>query len=280
ISGVNIAIMSLAAPMASANDGHFRPIEVLTEPGTLFEPGPPSPIFLYGWPMQHVIDLIHRALAEVWPGGVPAGSGGDVCAVTWWGEDADGEYWIDGGDHFVGQGATQSADADAPLMHVSCSGIRNMPAEVWEAKHPVLVERFEFAADSAGAGQFRGGPGVDISYRVERQTRVCISWERTKTPPWGLAGGGCGRANSIAVLDPEGQRRPYTKVTDLELAAGSVVEMRTGGGGGHGPPPLRAAQAVAEDVADGLVSEQAAARDYPHAWPPAPARPGVSPPNP
>ena len=27
----------------------FRPIEILTRPGSLFEPRPPAPCFMYGW---------------------------------------------------------------------------------------------------------------------------------------------------------------------------------------------------------------------------------------
>ncbi len=55
----------------------------------------------------------------------------------------------------------------------------------------------------------------------------------------------------------------HPKVTGLEIAAGSVVEVRTGGGGGFGDPHARTPDKVLEDVRNGYVSEEAAARDYP-----------------
>lgn len=263
-SGVNIGIMSIAGPGYSANEGHFAPIEVRTKPGTMFDPAPPSPIFLYGWPMQQVIDLIHRALADALPERVPAGSGGDVCALTFWGHE-DGDLWIDGGDHVVGQGGTRSADANAPLIHISCSGIRNLPVEIWESKRRSLVERFEFAPDSAGVGRYRGGPGVDVRYRLEQPMTMTISLERTKTAPWGLHGGGAGRPNGVTIHEPSGVSTGYSKVSDLAVPAGSVVELRTGGGGGYGPPAERDPLAVRDDVVDGIVTAEAAAEHYPDA---------------
>lgn len=267
ISGVRIAVMSFAGSASSANEGHFRPMTVLTKPGTMFDPSPPSPVFMYGWPMQHVIDLTHRALAAATPTAVPAGSGGDVCAVVWWGRNPDGSLWADGGDHFVGQGAVHNRDSNCPLMHVSCSGIRSMPIEVWEARRPSIVEKFEFARDSGGAGRHRGGCGVDIFYRVERDSHVTLPWDRTTMPPWGLDGGHDARANRISVRHCDGTRVDYQKVTDLLLCSGEVLELRTGGGGGYGACRERDPAAVQEDVADGVVSLEAAMSFYPHAFP-------------
>ena len=79
-----------------------------------------------------------------------------------------------------------------------------------------------------------------------------------------MSGGGEGRPNSWGVRDPHGTFTAYPKVTGLEIAAGSVVEVRTGGGGGFGDPRARPPEKVLDDVRNGYVSEEAAARDYPH----------------
>jgi N-methylhydantoinase B len=265
VSASRIAIMSFAGGNQSANEGHFRPIEVRTRPRTMFHPIPPTPIFMYGWPALQAVDVIHRALSDSLPEAVPAGSGGDLCGVLWWGKDDEGNFWGDGTDHYVGQGASHDGDGRAPLMHISCSGIRNTPIEVFEARRPVMVEKFEYLPDSAGAGKYRGGLGVAIHYRALRDIYLTVPWERTKTPPWGLRGGLPADANRFRIRYPDGSAQEYHKATGLHAPAGAVLEMHTGGGGGFGPPSERDPAAVRSDIREGYVTEDAARRDYPHA---------------
>ena len=168
----------------------------------MFHAEPPAPIYLYGWPATQAIDAIHRAIADVMPEAVSAGSGGDYCGVVWWGRRASGEFWAGGTDHVTGQGATHDGDGGAPLMHISFSGMRNTPVETLELRYPLLVEQFELAQDSAGAGRFRGGPGVDIRYRMLEDGQFTSPIERTRTRPWGLRGGEPGRPNGVARDSP------------------------------------------------------------------------------
>lgn len=264
LSAARCALMALAGGAEDANEGHFRPLSIRTTPGTLFHPEPPAPVFIFGATAILAVDVIHRALADALPGKVPAGSGGDICSFMMWGEDESGELWITGCDHTVGQGAWNASDGGAPLIVIATSGERNIPAEAMEARFPFLVERLELAIDSGGAGERRGGLGIDQHYRVLRDFSLTSAFERSRTPPWGLSGGGEGRPNSWGVRDPHGTFTAYPKVTGLEIAAGSVVEVRTGGGGGFGDPRARPPEKVLDDVRNGYVSEEAAARDYPH----------------
>lgn len=264
LSAARCALMALAGGAEDANEGHFRPLSIRTTPGTLFHPEPPAPVFIFGATAIVAVDVIHRALADALPGRVPAGSGGDICSFMMWGEDESGELWITGCDHTVGQGAWNSSDGGAPLIVIATSGERNIPAEAMEARFPFLVERLELAVDSGGAGERRGGLGIDQHYRVLRDFSLTSAFERSRTPPWGLSGGGEARPNSWGVRDPEGVFVAHPKVTGLEIAAGSVVEVRTGGGGGFGDPRARPPEKVLDDVRNGYVSEEAAARDYPH----------------
>ena len=267
VSASRIAIMSFAAGNQSANEGHFRPIQVRTRPNTMFHPISPTPIFMYGWPALQSVDVIHRALSEAMPELIPAGNGGDLCGVLWWGNDEDGNFWGDAADHYVGVGANPDSDGGPPLMHISCSGIRNTPIEVMEAKRPFLVERFEYAEDSGGAGKYRGGLGVDIYYRALAECWLTLPWERMRTPPWGLQGGGEARPNQFRLRKPDGSARESFKATGVHCPEGAVLEFETGGGGGFGPPAERDPAAVESDLANGYVSEQAARDAYPHAFP-------------
>lgn len=245
-----------------ATEGHLRPVAVRTRPGTMFHPVAPAPIFLYGWPARQACDVIHRALAEVMPDAVPAGNG-DSCGVMWWGRHPDGGLWGTATQLGVGQGASKAHDASAPLMHISVSGMRYTPAEVLEAQAPLIVRRFEIAQDSAGAGQHRGGFGLDVRYDVQSDAFLTTVMERSKTPPWGLFGGGEARSNLMHIRFPDGSTRDLSKITALPLPRGTIVEVRTGGGGGWGPAAGRHLEQVVNDVREGYVSEASARREYP-----------------
>jgi N-methylhydantoinase B len=266
VSCARLAILSVTGGNELVNEGHLRPIEIRTKPGTMYHPMPPAPIFLYGWAGMQALDVILRALASAMPESVPAGSGGDLCAILWWGRTPDGGFWVNGNDHFAGQGALSTHDGPPPMMHIAISGIRNTPAESLEARNPVLVRRFELATDSGGPGRSRGGLGLEVEYELCEDSFCTSTVERTRTAPWGLAGGGEGTTNIVRTILPDGSAHEFGKVTGLPLPSGTRVQVRTGGGGGFGNPVERDPDAVWEDIRQEYVSESAARRHYPHAF--------------
>ena len=266
VSAARMAVMSLAGGGELPNEGHFRPVEVRVREGSMFHPIPPAPIYLYFWAAIQAVDVIHNSMAASMPERARARSGGDICCLVWWGKDASGKMWSDASNHPVGQGATYDGDGGAPLMHIGSSWIRNSPAETWEARHGIMVDQYELASDSGGAGRFRGGLGISAHYRALRDCYFTSTIERTKTPPWGLEGGKPGEANWIQVRYPDGSVKRFNKATGFQLPAGAVVEMLMGGGGGYGPPEDRDREAVHEDIRADYVTEEQARRDYPRAF--------------
>jgi N-methylhydantoinase B len=130
-----------------------------------------------------------------------------------------------------GQGAC--ADADGPsAVHVAMSNTLNTPIEVLEREYPLLVERYALRRGSGGAGRHRGGDGVVRALRALEDCRLSIVTERRRHPPRGAAGGEDGALGENRLNG----RRIAAKVS-TELHAGDVIELRTPGGGGHGPPP-------------------------------------------
>jgi N-methylhydantoinase B len=267
VSASRIAITMLAGGGESPNEGHFRPIEIVTRPGSMFNPNPPSPCFLYGWPGGQSMEVIYDAISRVLPDVVPACSGGDICSLVWWGtREATGEPWADGSPHPVGQGASARGDGASSLMMHGEAATRFSPTEVWESKNPWLLEKVELAPDSCGAGRHRGGLGVDMFFHMLEDAYVTSATERTKSPPWGIAGGGEARPNSVVLRLPDGTRTSFGKATRLLVPKGATLELYTGGGGGYRPASDRAPEAVRADVADGYVSEQHARLHYAHAF--------------
>jgi N-methylhydantoinase B len=265
-SAVRIAIMSLAGGAESANEGFFRPITLRTTPGTMVHATSPAPIFMFGWAAMAVIDAIYDALAQALPERVPAANGGDVCGFIVWGRNDDGSYWGDGWDHSVGHGASALGDQRGPLMHIGVSGIQTPSIEVLESRRPLLAERAEYAVDSGGTGQYRGGAGVDFHYRALADFSVTIPWDRTLSSPGGLAGGGAARPNRFVLQYPDGTQVERGKVTALHVSEGTLLRAETGGGGGWGDPRQRDATLVRRDLREGIISEARARRDYPHAF--------------
>jgi N-methylhydantoinase B len=268
VSASRIAITMLAGGGEAPNEGHFRPLEVVTRPGSMFHPLPPSPCFLYGWPAIQAMEVVYHALSRVIPEAVSACSGGDINGIVWWGvRERTGEPWADGSPHPIGQGGHARGDGASSLIHHGEAATRFSPVEVWEARNPWLLEKVELAPDSGGAGRFRGGLGVDMFFHLLEDSYATTVVERTKNAPWGLEGGLPGRPNGVAVRSPDGRPEALKgKNTRLLLPKGSTLELYNGGGGGYGPPSERDPDAVRADLREGYVTEEQARLHYPHAF--------------
>ena len=266
VSASRVAISMLAGGSEAPTEGHFRPIEVVTRPGSMFHPLPPSPIFLAAWPAMQSIEVIYRAISEAMVEAVPACSGGDLAAIVWWGvREATGEPWADGSPHPVGQGAHAGGDGGT-MMHISESATRFSPVEVWETRNPWLLETVELATDSCGPGRYRSRLGVDFHFHMLEHAFATTLVERSESAPWGLAGGDTGRANRVALRLPGGERTEFAKATRLAVPKGATLELMCGGGGGYGPPAERDVGAVLADVREGYISEAHARKHDPHAF--------------
>jgi N-methylhydantoinase B len=80
---------------------------------------------------------------------------------------------------------------------------------------------------------------------------------------WGVCGGKAGRPFEV-MIDPEGPaQRLADALADGEFVpAGTLIRIRTTGGGGWGDPLDREVPLVVRDVAQGKVSRAGAAEDY------------------
>lgn len=134
------------------------------------------------------------------------------------------------------------------------SGVRNTPSEINEATAPVVVWRKEYLPDSGGAGEFRGGLGqvIEIGHRHGESFRVSKMFDRIQHPAKGRRGGLPGGAGSVTT---SGGKRLRGKGTET-VPAGETLILKLPGGGGLGSPSDRSAEAIAEDLKNGLVSNE------------------------
>ncbi len=143
------------------------------------------------------------------------------------------------------------------------SNAKIAPVEIIESEFPTRIERFELIADSGGAGEFRGGLGIRREYRNLADARFSIRSMKHRIPPNGCAGGAPARPGSIWINpDTAGARQLPTRYADYPLKQGDVFRLETPGGGGHGDPFARDPERVLDDVREGIVSPEAAERDY------------------
>ena len=258
-----VALAMIAGNAEPPNEGHFRAVEVVTRPGSLFHALPPMPCFL-GWGSIQCFEVIFEALSKAIPESVPAWSAADIVSMVWWGErEETGEPWADGCALPIGHGATVDGDGKDCVIHASESAISFPPIEVWESKNPWVVERFEMAEDSGGPGRQRGGIGFDMDLRATENYWLTSTVERTKTAPPGMDGGGEGRPNGVVLEYPDGTERVLRKDARVPVSKGSLLKIRSGGGGGYGDPADRPAEAITDDLANGYITSEFAKRHYP-----------------
>lgn len=257
----SLIFKALTTPDTSVVAGNFRPMRIITEPGSVMHAVPPMPTFTL-WTGLLGGEVVLKALAQGMPDRVPACSGGDVCSMMGLGVNPrNGEAWLEATNEAVGFGAHSSGDGADGIMHLSEPGCRNNPVEVLETKSPMFIESYGYRSDTGGAGRYRGGVGVARAYRFEApSTGICIVY-KTKTEPWAIGEGGQGDNNHI-VLNPGTDREEVKGGSYNHLHAQDVLVNNTGGGGGWGNPLDREPERVAADVRNGFVSAEVAARDY------------------
>jgi len=263
VSVLSLLSKVLLTPQYPANGGCFRPVKTISPEGSIFNPTPPAPNCLYGWPPDCLIQLGFKALASAMPDRVVARSGNDLGGFLFSAVAPDGTRYGGGSDEAQGQGAWIDSDGTNALCDLVVAESRNVPGEIIEERYPLFVERYSLRSDSGGPGKFRGGLGVEKHLRATLDLKVIISQDQTKTPAWGLFGGKSSPVAQIAVLRAGTEHELRTgKVTGYHLPKGERLLILTGGGGGWGNPFEREPQRVLDDVINDYVSLESARNDY------------------
>jgi len=214
-------------------------------------------------------DAIFRAFAQALPDRVTAGWN-RMMGFTITGHDPRrGRPYVD--ILFLalkgGSGATRGADGYDHIGLINCAGgILAQDYEMFEIHDPHRLLRHEYSVDSAGAGHWRGGLGVETEFVIDGEDVTGIAFGdgvEQEARAFGLFGGKPGSLNELQIDRPDGGvLRPRAKEILRGIPRGSVFRQRAGGGGGYGDPLERPVQQVLDDLIDGVLSIEAARRDY------------------
>ncbi len=276
---VNIALPTTVAtayvaikhvfPALPANAGVMRPIDVIVPEGSLLAAQFPAPTGGYTETILRMIDVVFSAFAQAAPDRVVANAYGTINALSIAGKRKNGQPWVMFSFYGGGHGGSSETDGlnhgNAPISTATIP-----PMEILEAAYSVMFRKWALRPDSAGAGAHRGGVGAiyEIEVLEENGAEAFLFGERGRFAPKGIAGGSEAAMNSFHFEQDDGWHSPplASKMRGIRLKAGQAVRLETPGGGGYGPASDRAADAVAKDVARGLVSADEADKTYGPAW--------------
>ena len=261
-SAIYYVIMSIADSTIPANYGCYKPIRIITEEGSVVDAQSPAPVVGRN-AIAHTISIaLYAALSQALPDRIPAAYYGMSNVHILAGESDTGKNWSYFDIEVGGWGARPTKDGP-DCYSQGVHNLANTPIEMVEATYPLRFTRYEFLADTGGAGKYRGGLGVlrEIEFLDQRGV-LNTQFDKFKVAPFGLFGGGPGACGKL-MLRTNGQTANLkSKTVNQALGRGDVLSMHTQGGGGFGNPGERDSGSIERDLREEKITREGLQRDY------------------
>lgn len=244
------------------NAGSLGPLTASAPAGTIVNAPKPAPVAIRHVIGQMLPDVVFGCLRQVIPDRVPAEGTSCLWNLIVRGETQSGA----GGNYGFSMAITSNggtgarADKDGLSATAYPSGVRGTPVEIAESQTPLIFWKKELRPDSGGAGRTRGGLGqiIEIESGIGRPWDILAAFDRIDHPPRGRDGGQNGGAGYVGLKSGRKLRGKGFQ----DIPPGDRLVALTPGGAGIGDPKARATEHTARDLADELVSEQAAKETY------------------
>jgi N-methylhydantoinase B len=263
-------VKCLVAPEVPNNAGSLAPITVSAPEGCVLNAKRPWPVAARHTVGQMLPDVVAGCLQQAIAGGVPAEGASSLWNPQIFGGGSLVDEVEEGTDanklpefstvifHCGGAGARPEKDGLSATAFPS--GVRTIPVEATESVAPIVFYRREFRDGSGGPGQFRGGLGQVIELGGAGATPLALlcNFERVHHPARGRSGGQPGAAGVVTLRSG----RPIRPKGRQTVPPRDAICLQLPGGGGFGNPRAREPERVREDVLDGLITADAARRDY------------------
>ena len=266
-SSIYLAIKHIF-PDVPLNAGTYASLKIIDPKGTFLYAEYPRPVSGCAAEVsQRIAEAVFAALTKAIPDqlfAAPAGSSGNF-ALGGYDPDKQRSYVM-----YVISGGGYGGHAGGDGLTNGCSTIgisKSQPIEVLEQYYPVLFERYALAEGSGGAGQHRGGFGINCRVRVRRgEARASMVMDHGRTGPQGALNGSEGGANTVRFDFKDGSTHTplhLSKEQDITVRPGDVIDVCTPGGGGYGNPARRDPKMVQDDIRKGYYSPEEVARLFP-----------------
>lgn len=263
-SAVFMSLASFFEPDLPKNEGAFRSVEIRLPEGTLVNARMPAPMTMNTVFVAHeIIHAMWKALAQALPERASAGWSKAVHAVTAGLHEEGGRYVMYQWAGAPAGGGVEGRDGFHLIGHLITLGGLTLPnLETYEQLYPVRFRRQELRCDTGGAGRFRGGAGCDYEVEMFTAADYAFRGEGVGAPSsFGVAGGRAGAGGAVILTLADGREVQAPKY-GVERHGPAIYRALSPGGGGFGDPRTREPARVLRDVRDGIVSREAAQRDY------------------
>ena len=233
VSSVLYVFRSLSQENIPTNEGILRPIEIITQKGTVVDAQFPAAVSAGNVETsQRITDVILGALSKAIPEKIPAASCGTMNNLTF-GNDRFTYYETIGG----GAGALKGQNGES-AVHTHMTNTLNTPVEVIEFQYPVMVTEYRIRKGSGGKGKWNGGDGIVREFLFLEELEVTVISDRRKFPPYGLKGGLPGKRGKNVLIEGDGKEKELPPKFKRTFKAGERLRIETPGGGGYGKPEL------------------------------------------
>lgn len=260
LTSVMTVLKSFLDPTGPINSGTLRTITVTMPAGSIVNARQPAPCGGLNEVRFGCDAAVMGALGQA----VPDRMTGDVRGTS--------NHTYIGGRGFIfyeypsgGTGAWADHDGNVAVRAFNeGENVSIQSTEIVERVFPLRIVRQEIREDSGGPGRQRGGCGLVREVEVlTPDAYLSVLSDRNIIPPAGVSGGESGAPNRFTVRRDGKRIEPSAfpgKIANFPLRHGDVVVMESSGGGGFGTPTERTPRELADDVADGYVTDTSRAR--------------------
>ena len=247
------------------NSGLARPVSLVIPGGTVLNPEFGVAVGNRSATQIRLVDVIMGALAQARPDIVPAAGAGQGSIFLLRVPDLEtGGSKVSVVEPLCGGSGGRPTKDGIDGIEFAIGFLRNIPIESIEADMPIRIRHYRLRPDSAGAGRYRGGAGMEIELQIlaPEATVTSRAMDRYIFRPWGRLGGRPG-ATGYTLLNPglPGEA-DIGKIDVLHLGFGDVLRIGTPGGGGYGDPLERDPRDVARDIGRGIITRQYALEHF------------------
>jgi len=266
-SAITLTFLQMVNPNIPHNEGMIKPLNYIVPEGTILNASYPKATTFGNHLCPQTADAIFKALSTAIPERVTAGWNHLLCSLFTGIHPDTGRKYVDIG--FLGmKGGSGGLMGDDGYDHIgmidASGGVLDQDYEMYERQTPHQIISHEYLTDSAGAGKWRGGLGVETWIKIGADnTTLVVFGDGDQVAPYGLFGGKSSILNRIALKYPDGSERiPMSKDLIENIPAGTIYHQIASGGGGYGDPKERPREKVMMDVKNGVVSEEKSIVEY------------------
>ena len=266
-SAITLTFLQMVNPNIPHNEGMIKPLNYIVPEGTILNASYPKATTFGNHLCPQVADSIFKALSPAIPERVTAGWNHLLCSLFTGVHPGTNRKYVD--ICFLGmKGGSGALEGDDGYDHIgmidASGGVLDQDYEMYEQQTPHFILKHEYLTDSAGAGKWRGGLGVETKIKLGGEgTKMVVFGDGHEVPPYGLFGGKESILNKISLLYPDGKEKvPFSKDIVNDIPDGTVYYQIASGGGGYRNPKERDIAKVASDVRNEICSVKNAKENY------------------